>query len=124
MLRHAFPSSTFRCRFALMALLLLVCSGCEVGHSWFNMSSDSPMPWFGFDLMPRRRSTSLVIPQADQNVREIPTAAKFSTQPVSDVRRPERNVSRELFLPSIPAFFDGNPEEELTFTGPTGAFAP
>lgn len=36
--------------------MLLITSGCQFGRQWFQMSSDS-MPFFGFDLLPRRSST-------------------------------------------------------------------
>ncbi len=38
-------------------MLLFSLSGFETGRQWFQMSSDSPIPFFGFDLLPRRSST-------------------------------------------------------------------
>lgn len=49
-------------RGAVWLLLLTTFSGCEVGRSFFQMSSDSPVPFFGVDLMPRRK-TSLRMPE-------------------------------------------------------------
>jgi hypothetical protein len=45
-------------RLAALPLLavVLTSSGCQFGRQWFQMSSDS-MPFFGFDLLPRRSST-------------------------------------------------------------------
>lgn len=43
-------------------------SGCELGRSTFQMNSNSPMPFFGFDLVPRRKTTSIISPQAGQQV--------------------------------------------------------
>ncbi len=34
-------------------------SGCEIGRSHFQMNSNSPSPFFGIDLMPRRSTTSV-----------------------------------------------------------------
>lgn len=45
------------CEAVLLASLLL--SGCEIGRSHFQMNSNSPTPFFGIDLMPRRSTTSL-----------------------------------------------------------------
>ena len=34
---------------------LAVClSGCQVRRTWFQMDSNSPVPFFGIDLLPRR----------------------------------------------------------------------
>ncbi len=40
----------------------LTCSGCEIGRQHFQMNSNSPSPFFGIDLMPRRKTTSIVSP--------------------------------------------------------------
>jgi len=108
---------------SLSAICLLV-PGCEVGRSWFSMSSDSPSPWFGFDLMPRRRTTSLNPQPRPPHLNEsFNRTSKAELQPVSHRPRPSGSHSRELHLPSIPAYFDGNTTEELSFTGPEGAFS-
>lgn len=106
----------------LPLVLLLASSGCEVGHSWFSMSSDSPMPWFGFDLMPRRRTTQ-VLPHYRT---ESDVTYEVTTKPKRDnggKRSSERVWSKELHLKSIPAYFDGEEEEELSFNGPSGPFS-
>ncbi|SFI19519.1 hypothetical protein [Planctomicrobium piriforme] len=120
-MRRPLPSFCPAMRCLLVALLLATASGCEVGHSWFSMSSDSPSPWFGFDLLPRRR-TSQVMPRMPGE-RDTSSSAKNTIQTASDRNRGEKAFSRELNLPSIPAFFDGNREQELSFTGPEGTFS-
>ena len=40
----------------------LTCCGCEIGRQHFQMNSNSPTPFFGIDLMPRRKTTSIVSP--------------------------------------------------------------
>lgn len=44
-----------------VCLLVSACgmSGCEIGRSHFQMNSNSPSPFFGIDLMPRRSTTSV-----------------------------------------------------------------
>lgn len=44
-----------------VCLLVSACglSGCELGRSHFQMNSNSPSPFFGIDLMPRRSTTSV-----------------------------------------------------------------
>lgn len=49
------------CSAALALLLLPAClglSGCQVGRTFFQMSSDAPLPFFGMDLLPKRKSAS------------------------------------------------------------------
>ncbi len=105
-------------KIGLLALCLFS-PGCEIGRSWFSMSSDSPSPWFGIDLMPRRR-TSQTAPRS----KDIPIGvAKATSQSPGDRPRTKGVSSKELRLPSIPAFFDTNPVEELSFHGPEGTFS-
>lgn len=49
----------------LIGFLAAACSGCELGHSFFHMDSNSPNPFFGFDLVPRRKTTSFAPPRGD-----------------------------------------------------------
>lgn len=106
----------------MLLLLLLATSGCEVGRSWFSMSSDSSMPWFGVDLMPRRR-TSQVFPRPDHEQDATREVATKAPQRDGQRRTPERIWTRELHLPVIPVLFDHGQEEELSFNGPTGPFS-
>jgi hypothetical protein len=54
---------------ALALLMLMVCgSGCEFGRQWFQMSSDSQMPFFGLDILPRRNSTRSIAAGEDDEI--------------------------------------------------------
>ncbi len=59
-----------------IALTISTTSGCELGRTMFSMSSDSPMPMLGFNLLPKRKSRTESI--ADRAVRARQTAAKAS----------------------------------------------
>lgn len=48
----------------LVPFLALASAGCEVDRSFFHMDSNSPSPFFGFDLIPRRRSSAALTPPA------------------------------------------------------------
>jgi hypothetical protein len=106
-----------------LLLILLSVSGCEMGRSWFNMSSNSPMPWFGFELVPKRRTSQLTVPQPGDRDFQTRGADRAVTQAVSQQAPKERRWSHELRLPSVSPFFDGQNDEELSFTGPTSAFS-
>ncbi len=56
---------------ARMLAISIACGvmvGCELDRPNFQMNSNSPTPFFGFDLLPRRKTTSIVSPQAGQQV--------------------------------------------------------
>ena len=46
----------------VVAPLALTSAGCELDRSFFHMDSNSPSPFFGFDLVPRRRSSASLTP--------------------------------------------------------------
>ena len=54
-------------RWSAVWLACLMLSGCELDRPNFQMNSNSPTPFFGFDLLPRRRTTSLVKPRPNEN---------------------------------------------------------
>lgn len=115
-----------RFRFATLSLLALITmsgAGCEVGRSWFSMSSDSPMPWFGVDLMPRRKTTQIFPHREDPTETTRTVATKTIPKENHSPRKSEQVWSKELHLPSIPAFFNDPQTEELSFEGPTGPFS-
>lgn len=116
-----------------MLALLMLSSGCEFGRQWFQISSDSPMPFFGFDLLPRRSSTrpinagsedAISIQTADDRghvrtafePRIIPTRPSTSepvVQPRESIELPElrgRSISSDQSLPSHDGFGDPFPE--------------
>ena len=54
-----------------MLVVLVACgalSGCELDRPNFQMNSNSPAPFFGIDLLPRRKTTSIVNPPTGQQV--------------------------------------------------------
>ncbi|MBX3443144.1 MAG: hypothetical protein KF774_12130 [Planctomyces sp.] len=48
-------------------VLVVACSGCEVGRTMFQMDSNSQSPFFGVDLLPSRRSASVVPPKLQES---------------------------------------------------------
>jgi hypothetical protein len=120
------------------ALSLL--SGCQVGRTWFHMDSNAPMPFFGFDLLPRR-TADLRPPDQDRFAeRSEPPVHRASdgsapvVSPVNDTTRDRDAVptseaamtaergGRELRLPRISSFLPDRREEDVTFQPPTGPF--
>jgi hypothetical protein len=60
---------SFRRQMGLIALLLTtLASGCELGRKTFYMDSNSPNPFFGIDLIPRRATSSWKPPREGVNV--------------------------------------------------------
>ncbi len=112
-------------RVLLPSLFLIVCctaNGCSLDRTWFQMSSNSPMPFFGFDLrLPRRTS------QIEEAVTHEEQLASHwnnenSVQPVSNKK--SHSKATFLNLPRISTLIQKHPEEELSFTGPKTPFAP
>ncbi|WP_437191248.1 hypothetical protein [Planctomicrobium sp. SH527] len=117
----ALPFRGVRRKFARCSLLLilLLAPGCEMGRSWFSMSSDSPMPWFGFDLTFPRRTSQVGPQELDPESK----ANRPTRRPVSNRNQAGKSFSKELHLPTIPAFFEDKSVEELSFTGPESTFS-
>jgi hypothetical protein len=107
----------------LLLLLIASASGCEVGRSWFSMSSDSPSPWFGFDLLPRRKTTNLTLPRPGDDGSPRERTAKPALYQASDRSTTGRTFSKELHLPPVSAFFDSEEDVEISFTGPKSTFS-
>ena len=95
-------------------ILVLMSSGCEVGSRWFSMSSDSPMPWLGFDLLPRRKTTQ-ILPHSQPQDLSRESTSRVSLREYQPTESRERVWSKELHLPSIPVLFETFQSEELTF---------
>lgn len=74
----------------LLAVAMTLCSGCESGRQWFQMSSDSPMPFFGFDLLPRRSSTRSISAGSDDEL----------TIQTADARDGDRSSFEARILPT------------------------
>lgn len=52
---------------AYLAVLMLACSGCEIGRTMFQMDSDSPVPRFSFDLLPSKKKDSSPLGSNDRS---------------------------------------------------------
>lgn len=68
---HSNPSRTPAPAHARLRVVLALCvsfSGCEFGRSHFQMNSNSPTPFFGIDLLPRRKTTSIATPPVGQQM--------------------------------------------------------
>lgn len=72
------------------------------------------MPWFGVDLLPRRKTTHVMPNRHDQDATRTVVTKQPAREP-SIQNSPGKVWSRELHLPSIPAYFDQSLEEELSF---------
>lgn len=108
-------------RFTLLLLLVSSASGCEIGRSWFSMNSDSPMPFFGFDLMPRRRTTELTVPRPGERGTASSGAAR-PIQPTADRHWTGQQSSRELHLLPASQTKSGQEGADLSLSGPSGYF--
>ncbi|WP_437187475.1 hypothetical protein SH668x_000871 [Planctomicrobium sp. SH668] len=106
----------------VLLLLVLPASGCEIGNRWFSMSSDSPSPWFGFDLVPKKRSTTQVLPHSQAEFESGRYVSSRNSRGLGKRKAEQKVWSKEIHLPSIPALFDQPHEEEISFTGPVGPF--
>lgn len=62
-------------RWSTLWLTCAVLSGCELDRPNFHMNSNSPTPFFGIDLLPRRSTTSLVRPRLNNQVVPVPGGA-------------------------------------------------
>ena len=103
-----------------------VVSGCELGRSTFQMNSNSPMPFFGFDLLPRRKTTSIVSPQAGQQVAsaesvpsgiettsDTPSLRRFWQRNSKPVDRQQSSIVLPLSKPNPDQPIDRGPIELL-----------
>ena len=113
-------------RLLLMVMLCGLClpaSGCAVDRTWFQMNSNSPMPFFGFDLrFPRKTAQTEPISPAKQLA--IETDGTDVTRPVANISdsRDTKNKTQSLQLPRITLPIGRPTEEELSLSGPTAPF--
>lgn len=103
-------------RLCLLATCLVPLTGCQVGRTWFQMDSNAPMPFFGFDLLPRR-TVELTPPSTENVAWGTPESSPARIHQVSDRFVGE---GRELKLPHISSRSD---EEEVSVTGPKPVFS-
>lgn len=73
-------------RWSAVWLACLMAAGCELDRPNFQMNSNSPTPFFGIDLLPRRKTTSLVRPRPDDAARTTPLGTSV-VSPVDDTPR-------------------------------------
>ena len=99
-------------RLAMIAAITLISAGCAVDRPWFQMNSNSPMPFFGFDVMPRR---SAMVDGASEDQSLV--VDNHSETPVQQAnsKSPEM-TSRTLHLKAFSNLLDS--EEEFALTEP------
>ncbi|QDT35092.1 hypothetical protein Mal48_43670 [Thalassoglobus polymorphus] len=97
--------------------------GCALDRTSFQMNSNSPMPFFGFDFrLPRKTS------QVETLSHEEQLATNWDNQevvrPVSHKKSsaPTQPATQRLQLPKISTLLESGQEEELSFTGPKAPF--
>jgi|GEM_PF-5300737 len=99
-------------------------SGCELNRPNFQMNSNSPTPFFGFDILPRRRTTSIVSPRAGQQVAsavsssvetvdDSPSRSRFWKRNAKSLGNPSRTVVLPLSRPDADHIIDRGPVELL-----------
>jgi len=90
---------------------MLTFSGCQVGKTWFQMDSNSGSPFFGLDLMPRRKTTQLT---PSNPAHSAPINAQSQVQPVSQRKsRSFKPRGRTIELPRFALPFGSSRESEL-----------
>ena len=99
-------------------------SGCELDRPNFQMNSNSPTPFFGFDILPRRRTASIISPQAGQQVAttapsgedtvdEAPSRSRFWKRNAKPSSSQSRTVVLPLTKPDSDQPIDRGPVELL-----------
>lgn len=107
--------------------LILICTsleGCTLDRTWFQMSSNSPMPFFGLDFrLPRKTSQVETLIPEEHLAQDW--AGSGEIQAVSERTKEvsESSVFKQLRLPRISSQLHGREEDELTFTGPIPPFS-
>lgn len=100
--------------------------GCELNRPNFQMNSNSPVPFFGIDLLPRRKTTSLVSPQAGpqivsddavagsiNTVGETPSRRRFWQRNTKTVDQSPPTIVLPLSKPDPDQLIDRGPVELL-----------
>ena len=112
---------------SLAALMICAAScGCELDRPNFQMNSNSPNPFFGIDLLPRRKTTSIVSPQAGQQVasadavaggvetvEEAPSRRRFWQRNAKSVDHTSTTIVLPLSKPNEDQIIDRGPVELL-----------
>lgn len=109
-----FENSVFR--YGMLLLFACLFSGCQVGRSWFHMDSNSGMPFFGLDLLPRRETTLNIDPRRPER-RQAPAEELEQIRPASEKR------VQPVELPRLTEVLGGEDEDvSLTIDGPPAEF--
>ena len=93
---------TYGRMWAVLACCIASC-GCEFGRQHFQMNSNSPTPFFGIDLLPRRKTTSIVSPLTGQQLASTAAVAgEIETASETPSRRRfwQRNAKSEGNAPA------------------------
>ena len=92
-------------------------AGCQIDRSYFQMDSNSPVPFFGFDLIPRKMSA---VDSPEGSVRLASHTEQKAHRPSDDdVDSPRRIIPLEL--PRLTPFLDQRDESVQFPVGPTAA---
>ena len=100
-------SKSFSSLLPLRAMAVLaICAvsvGCELDRPNFQMNSNSPTPFFGFDLLPKRKTTSLISPQAGAQIASAEAVA-------GDINTVDESPSRRRFWQRNAKTLDQSPK--------------
>lgn len=112
-------------RVLLLGMLLATCTGCTLERSWFQMNSNSPMPFFGFDFRLPRKTTNVEPVSHEQKLAEH-WNSELEIRAVSNQLETADSPSENLLskLPKISNLTQREKTETLTFTGPKAKFSP
>lgn len=90
---HTDAMAMHGCRLLGCATVLVSLCGCEIGHTMFQMDSNSGRPFFGVDLLPARKKTAQMarpVPATDSSiVTQVRNAPTSSATPVSTIALPK-----------------------------------
>lgn len=110
---EAMSKSRIATRASLALLITWGClgaAGCQIDRSYFRMDSNSPVPFFGFDLIPRK--TSAVVPE-DGSVRLASHREHDARRTAADEQESKQRII-PLDLPRLTPFIDQR-EESVQF---------
>ena len=114
-----------RTRLFIVLMAACLCPGCALDRTWFQMSSNSPMPFFGFDLrLPRK--TSQMEPLGENAGLAKSEADASQVRPVVNKTfvKTTQQSSQPLSFRRISTLLENGEAEEITFTGPKPPFVP
>ena len=105
----------------------LLLTGCALNHSWFHMDSNSPMPFFGFELKPRKAASTTPKDTTHQLVSHRSGPSVKSFHPVQGTL-PSRDATaaptKILKLRNLSEILNGDDEKDISLTAPMSPFQP